>query len=79
MITKPGNGRRYRVPPDAARTIVALLVLRDHVIGPIVAGVRSPRLGRKPTHWTPVDRDYEARRIDMQILFDDLAVTTEAA
>ena len=34
----------------AARTIAALLTLRDHVIAPILAGVRSPRMGRKPTN-----------------------------
>ena len=79
VITKPGHGRRYCVAPHAALTIVALLVLHDQVIGPIVAGVHSPRLGRKPAHWTAVDRDYEALRIDMQTLFADLAVTTEAA
>jgi hypothetical protein len=79
VITKPGHGRHYCVAPHAARTIFSLLVLRDQVIGPIVAGVRSPRLGRKPAHWTAVDRDYESLRIDMQTLFANLAVTTEAA
>jgi len=42
-------------------------------------GVRSPRRGRKPAHWTAVDRDYETIRIGMQTLFRDLALTTEAA
>ena len=79
LVVKPGRGRRYHVPTHAARTITALLVIRQHVIEPIVAGVRSPRLGRKPAHWTAVDRDYEALRVDMQKLFDDLALTTEAA
>ena len=50
LVDKPGRTRRYHVPPDAARTIAALLTLRDHVIAPILAGVRSPRMGRKPTH-----------------------------
>jgi hypothetical protein len=59
LIAKPGKSRRYLVPPTAARTIAALLALRDQVIGPILAGVRSPRLGRKPAHWTAIDRDYE--------------------
>ena len=32
-------------------------------------------MGRKPITWTPVDRDYETLRIDMQTLFDDLGIT----
>jgi hypothetical protein len=79
LITKPGRHRRYHVPPQAARTITALLALREHVIAPILAGVRVPRRGRKPAHWTAVDRDYEALRIGMHNLFNDLALTTEAA
>lgn len=79
LLSKPGRSRRYHVPPQAARTVTALLALRDHVIAPIVAGVRSPRLGRKPACWTVIDRHYEAIRVDMQKLFDDLPLTTNAA
>jgi hypothetical protein len=79
LVTKPGRHRRYQVPPQAARTITALLTLRDHVIAPIIAGVRVPRRGRPPTHLTPVDRHYEAMRVNMAELFDHLAITTEAA
>jgi hypothetical protein len=67
------------VPPLAARTIAALLTLRNHVIAPILARIRGPHMGRKPTHWTRVDRDYEQIRIDMQTLFTDLAIETPLA
>lgn len=77
LVTKPGRSRRYHVSAQAARTITALLVLREHVIGPILAGVRSPRRGRKPSTWTRIDRDYETLRVDMQTLFDDLGLTTD--
>jgi hypothetical protein len=79
LLDKPGRTRRYRVPPLAARTIAALLTLRDQAIAPILAGVRSPRMGRKPATWTSVDRHYEKIRIDIQHLFDDLALTTPTA
>jgi hypothetical protein len=79
LIVKPGRSRRYQVPPQAARTIAALLALRDQVIGPILASVRSPRLGRKPAHWTAIDRDYETLRISMQTLFHDLGIITSSA
>jgi hypothetical protein len=77
LVDKPGRSRRYHVPPDAARAIAALLTLREHVIAPILAGVRSPRLGRKPAHWTAVDRDYETLRIDMHTLFDHLGIAID--
>jgi hypothetical protein len=79
LIDKPGRSHRYQVPPPHARTIAALLTLRDHIIAPIVAGVRSPRMGRKPAHWTPIDRDYETLRIHMQTLFGHLGITTTVA
>jgi hypothetical protein len=78
LAAKPGRTRRYHIPPEAARTIAALLALRDQVIAPILAGVRSPRMGRKPAHWTRIDRDYETLRIGMQTLFHDLGITTGA-
>jgi hypothetical protein len=78
LLLKPPHSRRYHVPPEAARTMSALTVLRDHVIAPILAGVRSPRQGRKPAAWTAVDRDYETLRVDMQTLFQDLGIATAA-
>jgi hypothetical protein len=79
LLTKPGRSRRYHLPPQPARTITALLTLREQVIAPILAGVRSPHLGRKPNTWTPLDRDYETLRINMQTLFHDLGITTGTA
>ena len=79
LAVKPGRTRRYHIPAQAARTIAALLALHDHVIAPILTGVRSPRRGRKPAHWTRIDRDYETLRIGMQGLFDHLGIMPIAA
>jgi hypothetical protein len=79
LLARPGRTRRYHIPPHAARTITALLALRDHVIAPILAGVRSPRMGRKPRIWTAVDRDYETLRIGMQTLFQHVGIETLTA
>jgi len=79
LAVRQDSSRRYQVPPQAARIIAALLALRDHVIGPILAGVRSPRMGRKPAIWTPIDRRYESLRIGMQELFRDLGIMTAVA
>ena len=79
LVTKIGRSHRYQLPADAARTIVAILTLRDQVISPIIAGVCVPRRGRPPTTWTAVDRDYETLRRNMHTLFDHLALNTMAA
>ena len=71
----PGHGR----PRLCRRTLGIFRIpttLREQVIAPILANVHSPKMGRKPAHWTRVDRDYERIRIDMQTLFTVLAIET---
>jgi hypothetical protein len=74
LVVKPGTSRRYHAPPDALRTITALLVLRDQVLRPILAGVRVPRRGRNPKTWTRTDQHYETLRIEMRALFNDCGI-----
>jgi len=79
LVIKPARTRRYQVPGDAARIMTALLTLRDKVIAPLVSGIRTPRRGRPPKHWTQIDRDYETIRLAMQTLFNDLGISPRPA
>ena len=79
LVVKPASTRRYHTPPDALRTITAITTLRDHVLEPILGAVRSPRAVTKTSTWTDVERDYQALRLDMETLFNDLGITTAAA
>jgi hypothetical protein len=74
LVAKTGKSRRYTVQPHSLRAITALLILREQVIMPILAGVRSPRIGRRPKTWTPADRHYEQLRVHMQPLFGELGI-----
>ncbi|MBV9319399.1 MAG: hypothetical protein JO106_05730 [Mycobacterium sp.] len=78
LVTKPGRTRRYRITETATRTIIALLTLREKVIAPLIAGIRTPRRGRPPKNWTTIDRDYETLRRNMQTLLNHLGITTKA-
>jgi len=78
IVVKPGPTHRYHVPGQAARTIAALLTLRDQVIAPILAGVHRPGPGRPPKTHTRIDRDYENLRTGMRTLFNDLAINAAA-
>jgi hypothetical protein len=50
LVDKPARTHRGRVAALAARTIAALLTLRDQVIAPILAGVRTPVSAANPPH-----------------------------
>jgi len=77
LIVKPGRGHRYHVPADAARTLTGLISLRDHVIAPVLAGLRKP-MGRPPNSYTRIDRDYHTIRAGIRTLFNDLGIEAAA-
>jgi hypothetical protein len=74
LITKLGRSRRYELAPPSMRAVTALLVLREHVIRPLLAGVQTPPRTPKPATWTPLDRHYEQIRFSMQPLFHELGI-----
>jgi hypothetical protein len=74
LVAKPARTRRYYLPGPAARTISALLTLRDHVIAPVLAGVKIRRHDHVPARLTPIDQDYEHLRTDMATLFRHLGI-----
>jgi len=77
LVVKPGRSRRYLVPDDAARTLTAVVTLRDRVIAPVLAGARKP-IGRPPHTYSRIDRDYDTLRTTIRSLFDHLGINTAA-
>ena len=75
--SNPARAAATRCPTDAARTVTALTTLRDHVIEPVLAGVRKP-VGRPPNAYTRIDRDYDTLRTGLRTLFADLGIRTAA-
>ena len=74
LVAKLGRSRRYQVVPVGIRAIAALLILRDHVIKPILAGVKTAAPSFKPPISTMVDQRYDQVRIDVQALFEELGI-----
>ena len=74
LINRMDKSRRYTVPPQALRAIAALVLLREKVIRPILAGIAQPKMGRKPKNWSPIDTHYEVIRQNMFTLFEDLGI-----
>ena len=79
LVASSPRTRRYYLPGPAARTISALLTLRDHVIAPLLVGVKIGRHDHVPARLTPIDQDYEHLRTDMATLFSHLGIQPGAA
>jgi len=52
----------------------ALVILREKILRPILAGVGKPKMGRKPKNWSVIDEHYETIRQDRFTLLDDLRI-----
>ena len=57
--------RRYRVRRPGIRTLAALLILREKVIKPVLAGAGRPQRGRPPKNVHPLDVHYQTLQRDM--------------
>jgi hypothetical protein len=74
LITKLGRSRRYQLSPPSMRAITALLVLREQVIAPLLAGVRTTARPSTPSTLTIIDQHYQQLCRDMQPLFHELGI-----
>ncbi len=62
LAVKVGRSRRYRGPSRRPPPITALTVLREQVLGPILAGCRVVTRGRPLATWTSIGSHYETLR-----------------
>jgi hypothetical protein len=74
LAAKIGSSRHYQPLSPGLKTVAALSVLREKVIQPLLAGIATPRLGRKPKNWSSIDQHYETLRLNMRNLFQELGV-----
>src|SRR5687768_7102175 len=74
MVRKIGKSRRYEPLPEGLRALTALLVLREHIIRPLLAASGQSEPPSKPANPTPVDHHYENLRAGMRGLFNELGV-----
>lgn len=69
LVRKIGLSRRYETVSDGLQMMTALLVLREKVIKPVLAGAGQPRRGPKPKQPDPIDAQYQIIQADMRSLF----------
>ena len=74
LVTRVGTTRRYRLTTPAIRTLVALLILREKIIKPVLAGAGKPKPGRPPKRIHPLDVHYENLQRELRHTLDTLGV-----
>jgi hypothetical protein len=76
IVRKIGTSRRYESVPEGLQTMTALLVLREKVIKPVLAGAAKPKCGPKPKYSNPIDTHYRTLQVDMRNLFHELGLAS---
>ena len=74
MVRRLPRKQRYQALPQGLRALAALLILRDKVIQPLLAGALRTRPGRGAQNPTRVDHHYETLRRGMDGLFHELGI-----
>jgi hypothetical protein len=74
LVSKLPRSRRYSACPQALRALGALVIMRDQVIRPLLAGALHLLPARTPRHVAPLDKRYRALRRSMNDLFQEIGI-----
>ena len=74
LVTKLPAARRYQSSSAGLRTMGALVILREHVLKPLLTATTTSLPPAHPTHWTAIDQHYEAVRTAMRSVLTELGV-----
>jgi hypothetical protein len=74
LIDRVGTSRRYQPKAPGIRIITALLILREKVLKPVLAGAGKPKLGRPPKRVHPLDTHYETLQRELRRTLETLGV-----
>ena len=58
------------------RILAGMLVLRERVLKPVLAGLGKPRIGRPPKHVHPIDQHYQTLQQELRRTFENLGIAT---
>ncbi len=73
-VKKIGKSRRYEPVPQGLQIMTALVVLREKVIKPVLAGAGKPKRGPCPKQENSIDKQYRLIHGEMRSLFHLLGV-----
>lgn len=72
LVVSLGKSRFYRLSESGIRTLAGLIILREKVIKPILAGISENNTGRPPINMQPIDARYVSVCKEMRLLLGNL-------
>lgn len=79
MLVSVPNSRCYRLSSFGTRLLAGLIILREKVIKPIIAGLCKKTVGRPPKNMQPRDTSYDTLRSEMLKLLGELNLVAQTA
>jgi hypothetical protein len=74
IVRRIGQTRRYQSTSSGLKAMVALAVLRNKAIKPLLAAAQDLRPSRGAQNPRPLDRNYETIRTAMKVVFQELGL-----
>ncbi|MCH7685674.1 MAG: hypothetical protein IH899_03160 [Planctomycetes bacterium] len=74
LVERLEGTRRYQSPADALRTIMAVVLLRERVSAPLLAGSTTRRCTSDPPTTNPLEHHYQTLRNDRQQLLQKIGL-----
>lgn len=74
IIRKRERSRRYETVSEGLHALTALLVLRDKVVKPVLAGAGRPKRGPRPKNPSRIDTHYRVLQHEMHGLFQTIGI-----
>jgi hypothetical protein len=79
MLVSVSNSRSYRLSSFGTRLLAGLIILREKVIKPILAGLSKKTVGRPPKNMQPRETSYDTLRSEMLKLLGELNLVGQIA
>jgi hypothetical protein len=74
LVRRIDNSRRYEPLLEGLQNMAALLIVRERVLKPVLAGAGKPKRGRKPKHQSQTDIHYANMQTEMRLLFQTIGL-----
>ena len=70
IVYRINKSHKYDVSPDGLRKIMAIIVLKDKILKPLLANYGNLKIGRKPKNHSKIDIHYNNIQSEMKKVFE---------